>query len=153
MDVKMLTEVERQRLYQAYAPSRVCSCIRRFAAASLPGCPRQVLGRIQLLHSLLLSLPGTPILYYGDEIGMGDNVFLDDRAGVRTPMQWSGDRNAGFSRADSQRLYAPVIMDPLYGYQVINVKSQEHDPASLLRWMKRQYLPCASSTRCLDVGR
>ncbi len=95
------------------------------------------LGRIQLLHSLLLSLPGTPILYYGDEIGMGDNVLLDDRAGVRTPMQWSGDCNAGFSRADSHQLYAPVITDPVYGYQVINVESQERDPASLLQWMQR----------------
>ncbi len=136
MGVKMLTEVERQRLYQAYAPEPrmlLHTEIRRRLAPLVHGH----LGRIQLLHSLLLSLPGTPILYYGDEIGMGDNVFLDDRAGVRTPMQWSGDRNAGFSRADSQRLYAPVIMDPVYGYQVINVESQERDPASLLRWMKR----------------
>jgi maltose alpha-D-glucosyltransferase/alpha-amylase len=95
------------------------------------------LGRLQLLHSLLLSLPGTPILYYGDEIGMGDNVSLDDRTGVRTPMQWSGDRNAGLSRADSQRLYAPVITDPVYGYQVVNVESQERDRTSLLQWLKR----------------
>ena len=107
--------------------------IRRRLTPLLHGHP----GRIQLLHSLLLSLPGTPILYYGDEIGMGDNVVLEDRAGVRTPMQWSGDRNAGFSQADSQRLYAPVIMDPVYGYQVINVESQERDPASLLQWMQR----------------
>ena len=136
MGVKMLTEVECQRLYQAYAPEPrmlLHTEIRRRLAPLVHGH----LGRIQLLHSLLLSLPGTPILYYGDEIGMGDNVFLDDRAGVRTPMQWSGDRNAGFSRADSQRLYAPAIMDPVYGYQVINVESQERDPASLLRWMKR----------------
>ena len=111
MGVKMLTEVECQRLYQAYAPEPrmlLHTEIRRRLAPLVRGH----LGRSQLLHSLLLSLPGTPILYYGDEIGMGDNVFLDDRAGVRTPMQWSGDRNAGFSRADSQRLYAPVIMDP-----------------------------------------
>jgi maltose alpha-D-glucosyltransferase/alpha-amylase len=136
MGVKMLTEAERQRLYQAYAPEPrmlLHTEIRRRLAPLLNGH----LGRIQLLHSLLLSLPGTPILYYGDEIGMGDNVFLEDRAGVRTPMQWSGDHNAGFSHADSQRLYAPVIMDPVYGYQVINVESQERDPASLLRWMQR----------------
>jgi maltose alpha-D-glucosyltransferase/alpha-amylase len=136
MGVKMLTAAERQRLYQAYAPEPrmlLHTEIRRRLAPLVHGH----LGRIQLLHSLLLSLPGTPILYYGDEIGMGDNIFLDDRAGVRTPMQWSGDRNAGFSRADSQRLYAPVITDPVYGYQVINVASQERDPASLLRWMQR----------------
>jgi maltose alpha-D-glucosyltransferase / alpha-amylase len=136
MGVKMLTEAERERLYQAYAPEPhmlLHTEIRRRLAPLVHGH----LGRIQLLHSLLLSLPGTPILYYGDEIGMGDNVFLEDRAGVRTPMQWSGDHNAGFSRADSQRLYAPVIMDPVYGYQVINVESQERDPASLLRWMQR----------------
>ena len=135
MGVKMLTDAERQRLYQAYAPEPrmlLHTEIRRRLAPLVQGH----LGRIQLLHSLLFSLPGTPILYYGDEIGMGDNVFLDDRAGVRTPMQWSGDRNAGFSRADSHQLYAPVITDPVYGYQAINVESQERDPASLLRWMQ-----------------
>jgi maltose alpha-D-glucosyltransferase/alpha-amylase len=95
------------------------------------------LNRVRLLHSLLFSLPGTPVLYYGDEIGMGENIFLGDRNGVRTPMQWSGDRNAGFSRADPQRLYLPVIMDPLYGYQTVNVESQERNSASLLWWMKR----------------
>src|SRR6516165_4876999 len=136
MGVTMLTDAERQRLYQAYAPEprmRLHTEIRRRLAPLLHGH----LGRIQLLYSLLLSLPGTPILYYGDEIGMGDNVSLDDRTGVRTPMQWSGDRNAGFSRADSQRLYAPAIMDPLYGYQTVNVESQERNSASLLWWMKR----------------
>ena len=136
MGVQMLTEAELQLLYQAYAPEPgmlLHTEIRRRLAPLAHGH----LGRLQLLHSLLLSLPGTPILYYGDEIGMGDNVFLDDRAGVRTPMQWSGDRNAGFSRAESPRLYAPAIMDPIYGYQVINVESQKRDPASLLRWMKR----------------
>jgi maltose alpha-D-glucosyltransferase/alpha-amylase len=136
MGVKMLTDAERKRLYQAYAPEPrmlLHTEIRRRLAPLLHGH----LGRLQLLHSLLLSLPGTPVLYYGDEIGMGDNVFLDDRAGVRTPMQWSGDRNAGFSRADSQRLYAPVITDPVYGYQGVNVESQKRDPASLLRWMQR----------------
>ena len=81
--------------------------------------------RIELLNSLLFSLPGTPVIYYGDEIGMGDNIYLGDRNGVRTPMQWTGDRNAGFSRADPARLYAPPIMDPVYGYQAINVEAQE----------------------------
>ena len=93
--------------------------------------------RIELLNSLLFSLPGTPIIYYGDEIGMGDNIYLGDRNGVRTPMQWSSDRNGGFSRADPARLYAPPIMDPVYGYQAINVEAQERYPFSLLHWMKR----------------
>src|SRR6187402_2146269 len=78
--------------------------------------------KIELLNSLLFSLPGTPVIYYGDEIGMGDNIYLGDRNGVRTPMQWTGDRNAGFSRCDPARLFAPVIMDPVYGYQAINVE-------------------------------
>src|SRR5688500_3220811 len=82
-------------------------------------------------------MTGTPIIYYGDEIGMGDNVYLGDRNGVRTPMQWSSDRNAGFSRADPARLYFPVIMDPVYGYEAINVEAQERAPFSLLHWMKR----------------
>ena len=93
--------------------------------------------RIELMNSLLFSMPGTPIIYYGDEIGMGDNVYLGDRNGVRTPMQWSSDRNAGFSRADPARLYVPVIMDPVYGYEAINVEAQERSPFSLLHWMKR----------------
>ena len=93
--------------------------------------------RIELLNSLLFSLPGTPIVYYGDEIGMGDNIYLGDRNGVRTPMQWSSDRNGGFSRADTARLFAPPIMDPVYGYQAINVEAQERYPFSLLNWMKR----------------
>ena len=93
--------------------------------------------RIELMNSLLLSMPGSPIIYYGDEIGMGDNIFLGDRNGVRTPMQWSPDRNAGFSRADPQRLYLPPIMDPIYGYEAVNVEAQARDPSSLLNWMKR----------------
>src|SRR5262249_3394843 len=88
-------------------------------------------------HSLMFSLPGTPIVYYGDEIGMGDNIYLGDRNGVRTPMQWSSDRNGGFSRADPARLYAPPIMDPVYGFQAINVEAQERYPFSLLNWTKR----------------
>ena len=93
--------------------------------------------RIELLHSLLLSMPGTPTLYYGDEIGMGDNIYLGDRDGVRTPMQWSVDRNGGFSRADPAKLVLPPILDPLYGYQTINVEAQARDPHSLLNWMRR----------------
>src|SRR5918998_926323 len=92
---------------------------------------------IELLNSLLLSMPGSPIIYYGDEIGMGDNVYLGDRNGVRTPMQWTGDRNAGFSRADGARLFAPVIQDPVYGYQALNVEQQERMRSSLLNWVKR----------------
>ena len=92
--------------------------------------------RIQLLNSLLLSFPGTPIMYYGDEIGMGDNIYLGDRNGVRTPMQWNSDRNAGFSRCDPARLYFPVIMDPIYGYQVVNVEAQLADQSSLLHWTR-----------------
>jgi len=93
--------------------------------------------RIKLMNSLLLSMPGSPIIYYGDEIGMGDNIFLGDRNGVRTPMQWSPDRNAGFSRADPQRLYLPAIQDPIYGYEAVNVEAQLRDPGSLLNWMRR----------------
>jgi maltose alpha-D-glucosyltransferase/alpha-amylase len=92
--------------------------------------------RIELLNSLLFSFPGTPIVYYGDEIGMGDNTYLGDRNGVRTPMQWTSDRNARFSRADPARLYSPVIMDPIYGYQAVNVEAQERDGSSLLQWMR-----------------
>jgi maltose alpha-D-glucosyltransferase/alpha-amylase len=86
---------------------------------------------------LLFTLPGTPIIYYGDEIGMGDNIHLGDRSGVRTPMQWSTDRNAGFSRADAGQLYSPVIADPVYGYQAVNVEAQLRTPSSLLHWMRR----------------
>ena len=93
--------------------------------------------RIELLNMLLFSMPGTPIVYYGDELGMGDNIYLGDRNGVRTPMQWSGDRNGGFSRADTARLFAPPIVDPVYGYQAVNVEALERSPFSLLNWMKR----------------
>jgi len=93
--------------------------------------------RIELMHSLLFSLPGTPVLYYGDEIGMGENVYLGDRNGVRTPMQWTGDRNAGFSRADAAALYLPVISDPVFGYQSVNVEAQERIRSSLLGWIQR----------------
>jgi maltose alpha-D-glucosyltransferase/alpha-amylase len=92
--------------------------------------------RIELLHSILLSFPGTPVLYYGDEIGMGDNIYLGDRHGVRTPMQWSADRNAGFSRANPARLYSPVVMDPVYGYESVNVEARQSEPSSLLNWIR-----------------
>jgi maltose alpha-D-glucosyltransferase/alpha-amylase len=93
--------------------------------------------KIDLMHSLLLTLPGTPILYYGDEIGMGDNVHLGDRNGVRTPMQWSSDRNGGFSRANPSDLYAPLIQNPIYGYQVVNVENQESYPTSPLNVLRQ----------------
>src|SRR6185369_9031602 len=93
--------------------------------------------RMELMNALLLSLPGTPVLYYGDEIGMGDNIYLGDRNGVRTPMQWSGDRNAGFSRCNPQKLYLPVNIDPEYHYEAINVETQENNPHSLLWWTMR----------------
>jgi len=92
---------------------------------------------MELLHAILFSLPGSPVLYYGDEIAMGDNVYLGDRDGVRTPMQWTGDRNGGFSRADFAALYAPPLMDPVYGYQAVNVEAQLRTPTSLLRWLRR----------------
>jgi maltose alpha-D-glucosyltransferase/alpha-amylase len=123
-------------MYQAYAADpqmRINVGIRRRLAPLLENSRR----RIELLTSLLFSMPGTPIVYYGDEIGMGDNIYLGDRNGVRTPMQWTGDRNGGFSRADPARLFAPAIMDPVYGYQAINVEAQERAPFSLLNWMKR----------------
>ena len=107
--------------------------------------------RIKLMYSLLLSMPGSPIMYYGDEIGMGDNIYIGDRNGVRTPMQWSIDRNAGFSRADPQRLYLPVIMDPIYGYQAVNVEAQSRDPSSLLNWTRR-ILSIRRQYRCFGRG-
>jgi maltose alpha-D-glucosyltransferase / alpha-amylase len=108
--------------------------------------------RIKLMNSLLLSMPGSPVLYYGDEIGMGDNIFLGDRDGVRTPMQWSGERNGGFSRADPQRLYLPPIQDPVYGYEAVNVEAQLRDASSLLHWTRR-LLAMRRSTRVFGRGR
>jgi maltose alpha-D-glucosyltransferase/alpha-amylase len=107
--------------------------IRRRLAPLLNNGRRQM----ELFYGLLLSLPGTPILYYGDEIGMGDNIYLGDRDGVRTPMQWNADRNAGFSRADFAQLYLPPLMDPVYGYQAINVEQQQRNQSSLLHWLRR----------------
>ena len=136
LTLEMVTDEERDYMYQAYAADpqmRINVGIRRRLAPLLENSRR----RIELLNSLLFSMPGTPTVYYGDELGMGDNIYLGDRNGVRTPMQWTGDRNAGFSRADPARLFAPPIMDPVYGYQSINVEAQERSPFSLLNWMKR----------------
>ena len=136
LTLEMVTDEERDYMYQAYAADpqmRLNVGIRRRLAPLVENSRR----RIELLNGLLFSMPGTPVIYYGDEIGMGDNIYLGDRNGVRTPMQWTGDRNGGFSRADPARLYAPPIMDPVYGYQAINVEAQERSPFSLLNWMKR----------------
>ena len=136
LTLEMVTDEERDYMYSQYAADpqmRLNVGIRRRLAPLMENSRR----RIELMNCLLFSMPGTPIIYYGDEIGMGDNVYLGDRNGVRTPMQWSSDRNAGFSRADPARLYFPVIMDPVYGYESINVEAQERSPFSLLHWMKR----------------
>ena len=136
LTLESVTDEERDSMYRTYAAEpqmRINAGIRRRLAPLLENSRE----RIQLANSLLLSLPGTPVLYYGDEIGMGDNIYLGDRNGVRTPMQWTSDRNAGFSSADPARLFAPLVMDPVYGYQAINVEAQERLPASLLNWTKR----------------
>jgi len=136
LTLEMVTDEERDYMYSQYAADpemRVNVGIRRRLAPLMENSRP----RIELMIGLLFSMPGTPIVYYGDEIGMGDNFYLGDRNGVRTPMQWSSDRNAGFSRADPARLYLPVIMDPVYGYEAINVEAQERSPFSLLHWTKR----------------
>lgn len=136
LTLEMVTDKERDYLWNYYAAdrrARINLGIRRRLAPLMERDRR----RIELLNSLLLSMPGTPTLYYGDEIGMGDNIYLGDRDGVRTPMQWSIDRNGGFSRADPASLVLPPIMDPLYGYQSVNVETQSGDPHSLLNWTRR----------------
>lgn len=136
LTLEMVTDEERDYMYGAYASDptmRINLGIRR-RLAPLVGNSRR---RIELMNALLFSLPGTPVLYYGDEIGMGDNVYLGDRNGVRTPMQWSADRNAGFSRANPQRLILPIIIDPEYHYESVNVEAQQNNPNSLLWWTKR----------------
>jgi len=136
LTLEMVTSKERDYLWQMYAAdprARLNLGIRRRLAPLLDND----LEKIKLMNSLLLSMPGSPIIYYGDEIGMGDNIYLGDRNGVRTPMQWSPDRNAGFSRADPQRLFLPPIMDPVYGYEAVNVEAQQRDHSSLLNWIKR----------------
>ncbi len=136
LTLEMVTDEERDYMYEEYAKDprmRLNLGIRRRLAPLLDG------GRddYELMHAILFSLPGSPVLYYGDEIGMGDNTYLGDRDGVRTPMQWTSDRNGGFSRADFAALYLPPLMDPVYGYQAINVEAQLRTPTSLLRWLRR----------------
>ena len=136
LTLEMVSDEERDYMYSEYAKDprmRANVGIRRRLAPLLENDRNQ----IELFTALLLSLPGSPVLYYGDEIGMGDNIWLGDRDGVRTPMQWSPDRNAGFSNCDPGRLYLPVIMDPIYGYQAINVEAQQKNSGSLLHWTKR----------------
>ncbi len=136
LTLEMVTDAERDYMYREYAKDgrmRLNVGIRRRLAPLIDNSRR----RMELLNSLLFSMPGSPVIYYGDELGMGDNIFLGDRDGVRTPMQWSMDRNGGFSKADSARLYLPLIMDPVYGYQAVNVEAQERDPSSMLRFMRR----------------
>jgi maltose alpha-D-glucosyltransferase/alpha-amylase len=136
LTLEMVTDEERDYMYSEYAKDprmKLNLGIRRRLAPLLDN------GRdeIELMHAILFSLPGSPVLYYGDEIAMGDNVFLGDRDGVRTPMQWTGDRNGGFSRADFAQLYAPPLMDPVYGFQAVNVEAQLRTPTSMLRWLHR----------------
>jgi maltose alpha-D-glucosyltransferase / alpha-amylase len=136
LTLEMVTDVERDYLWSTYATdprARINLGIRRRLASLMDNDRR----KIELMNSLLMSFPGTPIIYYGDEIGMGDNIYLGDRHGVRTPMQWTPDRNGGFSRCDPTRLYLPMIMDPVYGYEAVNVEAQSRSLASLLSWTKR----------------
>jgi maltose alpha-D-glucosyltransferase/alpha-amylase len=136
LTLEMVTDAERDYMYAEYARDprmKLNIGIRRRLAPLLGNGRRQM----ELLYGLLLSFPGTPILYYGDEIGMGDNLYVGDRDGVRTPMQWNGDRNGGFSRADFAQLYLPPLMDPLYGYQACNVEQQQRSESSLLQWVRR----------------
>jgi len=136
LTLEMVTDSERDYLWSTYASdprARINLGIRRRLAPLMDNDRR----KIELMNSLLLSFPGTPIIYYGDEIGMGDNFYLGDRNGVRTPMQWTPDRNGGFSRADPAKLFLPPIMDPVYGYQAVNVEAQSRSLSSLLSWMKR----------------
>ncbi len=133
---EMVTDEERDYMYGEYAKDprmKVNLGIRRRLAPLLENSRAE----IELFHSMLLSLPGTPIIYYGDELGMGDNIYLGDRDSVRTPMQWTLDRNAGFSRADFAQLYLPVLLDPVYGYQAVNVESAQRDQYSFLQWIRR----------------
>ena len=150
LTLEMVTEVERDYMYEEYARdpvARINVGIRRRLAPLLDGDRR----RIELMNGLLMSLPGSPIIYYGDEIGMGDNVYLGDRNGVRTPMQWNGGWNAGFSSADPERLAQPLISNPLFGYQIVNVESQKRSEHSLLNWMRR-LITVRQSTRVFSRG-
>ncbi len=136
LTLEMVTDEERDYMYNEYAKDprmKLNLGIRRRLASLLENSHDQM----ELFHAMLLSLPGTPIVYYGDEIGMGDNIYLGDRDGVRTPMQWNVDRNAGFSRADFAQLYLPVLLDPVYGYQAVNVEAEMRDQNSFLHWFRR----------------
>jgi maltose alpha-D-glucosyltransferase / alpha-amylase len=151
LTLEMVTDEERDYMYRVYASdpqARINVGIRRRLAPLLGNNRRE----IELMNGLLLSLPGTPVLYYGDEIGMGDNMYLGDRNGVRTPMQWSGDRNAGFSEANPQRLYFPVVTDPEYHYETVNVAVQRENPNSLWWWTKRA-LALRRATPELSMGK
>ncbi len=151
LTLEMVTSRERDYMYRMYAAdarARINLGIRRRLAPLMENDAE----RIKLMNSLLFSMPGSPIVYYGDEIGMGDNIYLGDRNGVRTPMQWSPDRNAGFSRADPQRLFLPPIMDPVYGYEAVNVEAQSREPSSLLNWMRR-LLAVRRESRAFGRGR
>jgi maltose alpha-D-glucosyltransferase/alpha-amylase len=150
LTLEMVTDAERDYMYEEYARdpvARINLGIRRRLAPLLDADRR----RIELMNALLLSLPGSPVLYYGDEIGMGDNVYLGDRNGVRTPMQWTGGWNGGFSTADPERLYQPLISNPVYGYQAVNVESQRRQENSLLNWTRR-VLEVRRSTRVFGRG-
>jgi maltose alpha-D-glucosyltransferase / alpha-amylase len=135
LTLEMVTNEERDYMWAEYAkdPRMKLNLGIRRRLAPLLSNDRRV---IELFYGMLLSMPGTPILYYGDEIGMGDNIYLGDRDGVRTPMQWSGDRNAGFSRADFAALYLPPLMDPVFGFQSVNVEAQQRTESSLLHWLQ-----------------
>jgi maltose alpha-D-glucosyltransferase/alpha-amylase len=136
LTLEMVTDEERDYMYKEYARDprmKINLGIRRRLAPLLENSR----GQSELFHAMLLSLPGTPIVYYGDEVGMGDNIFLGDRDGVRTPMQWTGDRNAGFSKADFAQLYLPVLLDPVFGFQAVNVEAQLRNQNSFLHWFRR----------------
>ncbi|MFL6136901.1 MAG: maltose alpha-D-glucosyltransferase, partial [Frankiaceae bacterium] len=156
LTLEMVTDEERDYMYSEYAKDPRMKAnigIRRRLATLLENSRDQM----ELFTGLLLSLPGSPVLYYGDEIGMGDNIYLGDRDGVRTPMQWSPDRNAGFSSCDPQRLYLPVIMDPIYGYQALNVEAETRGANSLLHWTRRMIEvrkrhPCFGSGSYTEIG-
>lgn len=151
LTLEMVSDEERDYMYDMYAldaGARLNLGIRRRLAPLMENDRR----RLELMNGMLMSLPGSPVLYYGDEIGMGDNIFLGDRNGVRTPMQWSGGWNAGFSAADPERLYLPLLSNPLYGYQTVNVEAQKRSDHSLLSWMRR-LIRVRKSSRAFGRGR
>jgi maltose alpha-D-glucosyltransferase/alpha-amylase len=147
----MVTDEERDYMYTEYARDprmkRNIGIGRRLA--TLVDNDRRV---AELLHGLLFSLPGSPVLYYGDEIAMGDNIYLGDRDGVRTPMQWSPDRNAGFSKGDFAQLYLPPLMDPVFGFQAVNVEAQLRNPSSFLQWMQRMLQARKAKSEIFGMG-